>query len=95
MNTVKQATLSSRPATAANDHRWLVMKFGGTSVSSVQRWETIRDLVRERQTSGYRPVVVHSALAGVSNRLQAVLTAAVEGDCRHQCEEIIALHMQL
>ncbi len=71
------------------------MKFGGTSVSSVQRWETIRDLVRERQTSGYRPVVVHSALAGVSNRLQAVLTAAVEGDCRHQCEEIIALHMQL
>ena len=27
---------------------WVVLKFGGTSVSSVERWETIATLLRQR-----------------------------------------------
>ena len=71
------------------------MKFGGTSVSTADRWQTIRDLIHERQAAGYRPVIVHSALATVSNGLQAALNASVEGDYRQQYDEIVAVHLQL
>jgi diaminopimelate decarboxylase/aspartate kinase len=78
-----------------SDHNWLVMKFGGTSVSSPERWATIRDLVRERQATGFRPVIVHSALATISNRLEAVLSAAISGEYRSQLDDIIAVHTDL
>ena len=55
------------------DAPWLVLKFGGTSVSSAKNWVTIHDLLTERAAAGYRPLVVHSALAGVSNRIQDAL----------------------
>ena len=45
----------------------IVMKFGGTSVGSVANHRVARDLVRARQAAD--PVVVVSALAGVTNRL--------------------------
>jgi diaminopimelate decarboxylase/aspartate kinase len=77
------------------DHNWLVLKFGGTSVSSPERWMTIRDLLRERQAAGFRPVLVHSALATVSNRLEDILTAAKNGGHRAQLDEIMAVHTDL
>lgn len=58
----------------------VVMKFGGTSVSSGRNWRTIAGLVRNRLAGGLRPVVVHSALGGVSNALAEALAQAVEGD---------------
>ncbi|RLA27066.1 MAG: hypothetical protein DRR11_18875, partial [Gammaproteobacteria bacterium] len=95
MNTINQDTFPPRETTGDNTHRWLVMKFGGTSVSTADRWQTIRDLIRERQSAGYRPVIVHSALATVSNGLQAALDAAVEGEYRQQYEAIVTVHMEL
>jgi len=59
---------------------WLVLKFGGTSVSSLERWQTIASTVRRRLQRGARPLVVCSALSQVSNRLEALLTAAGEGE---------------
>lgn len=56
---------------------WVVLKFGGTSVSTPERWATIADLVRRRIGEGLRPLVVCSALSGVSDRLEALLAAAV------------------
>src|SRR6185295_14853316 len=50
---------------------WLVLKFGGTSVSSRAAWETIAGIVRDRLGSGRRVLIVHSALSGVSNRLES------------------------
>ncbi len=58
---------------------WLVLKFGGTSVSTLERWRTIRDTVRERLASGRRLVIVCSALSQVSNRLEELLDAAGQG----------------
>ncbi len=49
---------------------WVVLKFGGTSVSSRDSWQTIARLVRARLEMGLRPVIVHSALQGVSNALE-------------------------
>ena len=59
---------------------WVVMKFGGTSVSTAENWQTIAALVRARLDAGLRPVIVHSALQGVSNALEEVLAGAVSGD---------------
>lgn len=48
---------------------FVVMKFGGTSVATVDRWRQIETLIRARQAEGRTVVVVHSAVAGVSDRL--------------------------
>lgn len=95
MTTIHEGTFPPGAATDDGDYRWLVMKFGGTSVASAERWATIRDLIVERQKAGYRPVVVHSALATVSNRLQTALDAAVDGDYREPYDDIVAVHVRL
>ncbi|HET6628705.1 MAG TPA: bifunctional aspartate kinase/diaminopimelate decarboxylase [Woeseiaceae bacterium] len=59
---------------------WVVMKFGGSSVSSADDWKTIAALVQNRLAAGLRPVVVHSALQGVSNALNAVFETAAGRD---------------
>jgi diaminopimelate decarboxylase/aspartate kinase len=53
--------------------RWVVLKFGGTSVSRRNRWDTIGRLAAKRMgEDGVRVLVVVSALSGVTNELQAV-----------------------
>jgi diaminopimelate decarboxylase/aspartate kinase len=61
------------------DSPWVVLKFGGRSVSTAPNWAVIAQLLRDRLAEGVRPVVVHSALVGVSNALIALLDAAVAG----------------
>lgn len=51
--------------------RWVVLKFGGTSVSRRNRWDTIGQLASKR-AKDTRVLVVVSALSGVTNELQAV-----------------------
>ena len=74
---------------------WVVMKFGGSSVSSVASWKTIADLVRNRLDQGLRPVVVHSALEGVSAALATLLEAAVSGDIGDGFSAIRDRHYEL
>ncbi len=59
---------------------YLVLKFGGTSVSSKPRWDNIAAIVRERAAGGQRVVIVVSALSGVTNALQAIIDAAGRGE---------------
>jgi diaminopimelate decarboxylase/aspartate kinase len=55
-------------------HDWIVLKFGGTSVSRKSRWDTIGALMRRRaDEEGARVLVVVSALSGVTNALQAMI----------------------
>jgi diaminopimelate decarboxylase/aspartate kinase len=59
--------------------RWIVLKFGGTSVSRRERWDTIGRLARERaERADARVLVVVSALSGATNELQAI----AQGDDR-------------
>ena len=51
---------------------WVVCKFGGTSVSSRARWDTIADVVRTHRAEGRHPFLVCSALQGVSDQLEAL-----------------------
>ncbi|MGN6513486.1 MAG: bifunctional aspartate kinase/diaminopimelate decarboxylase [Lysobacteraceae bacterium] len=57
----------------ADTQRWVVLKFGGTSVSRRNRWDTIGRLAAQRlREDGARVLVVVSALSGVTNELQAI-----------------------
>ena len=51
---------------------WLVLKFGGTSVSGRQQWETIASLAKQRLDDGNRVLLVCSAVSGITNALQAL-----------------------
>ncbi|MFT4198020.1 MAG: bifunctional aspartate kinase/diaminopimelate decarboxylase [Pseudoxanthomonas sp.] len=63
--------------------RWIVLKFGGTSVSRRHRWDTIGTLAKKRadETDG-RVLVVVSALSGVTNELSALADGAGDGAAR-------------
>src|SRR5210317_935951 len=74
---------------------WVVMKFGGSSVSTAKHWKTIAGLVRSRLEAGVRPVIVHSALGGISNALETVLQSAVAGNPSDKLDEIRAQHFEL
>lgn len=74
---------------------WVVMKFGGTSVSTAAHWSTIADQVRERLAEGLRPMVVCSALSGISDRLESLGEAALKGRHAEGLAEIRARHLAL
>ena len=56
---------------------WVVLKFGGTSVSTLANWYNIAAVVRERSANGTRLLIVHSAVTGVTDRLETLLGAAL------------------
>jgi diaminopimelate decarboxylase/aspartate kinase len=74
---------------------WIVLKFGGTSVSRRERWDAIGRLMAQRATEeGARVLVVVSALSGVTNELQAIVDrrddlAAVQAGV----EALVARHL--
>jgi diaminopimelate decarboxylase/aspartate kinase len=66
---------------ASENHKdWVVLKFGGSSVSSASNWHNIVGVLRDRLAAKLRPVVVHSALSGVTDQLDALLSAAQRGE---------------
>ena len=87
------ASLGAPPEVAESP--WIVMKFGGSSVSSAANWQTIAELLQRRLADGLRPVVVHSALEGVSNMLEALLDEAVAGDVSDKLSRIRGQHLEL
>ena len=57
-----------------------MLKFGGTSVSTRERWDMIAETLRARRAEGQRPLVVCSALSGVTDELEALAEEAVRAD---------------
>jgi len=57
---------------------WRVLKFGGTSVATPARWDVIAQRARELAPT-HRVWIVVSALAGVSNRLEAAVQESLRG----------------
>ncbi len=70
----------SSAVTAGGVRPFVVLKFGGTSVSSRTNWDQIAHVLRLRIAAGEQPVVVHSAVSGVTDRLEALLAQAMNGD---------------
>ena len=78
-----------------NSQDWIVLKFGGTSVSSAANWHNIAQVVRARIADSFRPVIVHSALSGITDRLESLLAAAAHGTHAAALEQIDAKHREL
>ena len=57
--------------------RWVVLKFGGTSVASFERWKTIKSIVEKRRKEGFRPLIVCSALPGISDELETGMSEKI------------------
>lgn len=65
------------PSASTASDRWIVLKFGGTSVSRRHRWDTIGRLAKKRADEhDARVLVVVSALSGVTNELTAIADGA-------------------
>lgn len=74
---------------------FVVLKFGGTSVSSRARWETIASIVRSRIEAGETPFVVCSALSGVTNLLERLLVEAPSGTHQETLATIEGRHRDI
>jgi diaminopimelate decarboxylase/aspartate kinase len=96
---IQEAEFTSGDALGASERiagsPWVVMKFGGTSVSSAANWAMIAGLLRNRLDSGLQPVIVHSALKGVSDALEEVLHCAAAGESSDRLDAIREQHYQL
>src|SRR4051812_18808365 len=58
--------------------RRIVMKFGGTSVEDLPAFERVADIVQSHEATG--PIVVVSAISGMTNALLACVSDAKRGD---------------
>jgi diaminopimelate decarboxylase/aspartate kinase len=77
-------------------HRYVVLKFGGTSVATRRGWEAVREVVERHRADGLFPVVVCSAVAGVTDRLVAVAdTLAAGNDPSLALADVARLHRRL
>jgi diaminopimelate decarboxylase/aspartate kinase len=58
---------------------WVVVKFGGTSVSTLANWRNIALIIKRRLEAGNRVLVVHSAVTKITDQLEKLLAAALDG----------------
>lgn len=54
-------------------NRWVVIRFGGSSISSTHCWSNLAQAVREHREEGKNVLVVQSALAGITDILSGLL----------------------
>lgn len=74
---------------------WIVLKFGGTSVSTLENWQNILSVIKRRRAEGYSVCIVHSALSGISNSLQKIINEADNDSSSHLVESIKQHHFKL
>src|SRR5450432_2409941 len=74
---------------------WIVLKFGGTSVSSLSNWTNIASIVAQRRATGARVLIVHSAVSGITDRLERLLDAAIGQAQEEELRAIEERHRRL
>lgn len=75
--------------------QWIVLKFGGTSVSGLPNWRNIAHVAAARRAQGAQVLIVHSAVSGITDRLERLLAAAASGEHAAALEAIESRHLQL
>ncbi len=99
LDLARSPVTSTAPAPLPADAPWIVMKFGGTSVATLPRWQNIRALVASRRAEGARVLVVVSALTGVTDMLKGLCrldeAEARQGEARAIVERHHALLAQM
>lgn len=74
---------------------FVVLKFGGSSVATAAGWQVVATRARQVLEDGAIPVLVCSALAGVSDLLETLLEAAHRGEHRPILTALRHQHLQL
>jgi diaminopimelate decarboxylase/aspartate kinase len=74
---------------------WVVMKFGGTSVSSAECWNTICRQVKHNVLDGKRVLIVVSAISGVTNLLSRLVEQEATKDTDSLKAELRTRHTRL
>jgi diaminopimelate decarboxylase/aspartate kinase len=80
---------------ARSASRWVVVKFGGTSVSTLANWRNIAFVVKRRLEKGARVLVVHSAITKITDMLEKLLASAQAGNPEDALRAIEDRHRQL
>lgn len=75
--------------------RWIVMKFGGSSVSSAERWNTIIEQSAQRLGEGRHVLIVVSALSGVTDLIGSLAGQPDESERSAILEAIGQKHQAL
>jgi len=87
-----------QPVKKSPTRKTLVMKFGGTSVGTVEAMSQVVEIVRRSRTDWPRLVVVTSALSGVTNLLLDSASRAARGDqltFYEAAQEMLNRHMEM
>ena len=74
---------------------WMVLKFGGTSVATLANWTNIALVAGERCADGARVLIVHSAVSGITDRLERLLESSVGGEFTAELKAIEERHRRL
>lgn len=72
-----------------------MLKFGGTSVSTAANWQRIARIARDRSEDGTHVLIVHSALTGITDRLERLLDGALQGAHAPILDDIESRHRAL
>lgn len=73
----------------------VVLKFGGSSVSSVAGWSTIHRITLGRIQAGDRVLIAHSALSGVTDALERLPEDAIAGSHGRRLQVLVDRHESL
>ena len=74
---------------------WVVLKFGGSSVSSLDDWNNIVQIVSDNLQQGFRVAVVHSAFKNVTNRLERLAQLAAKSEHQELLAELKDYHQTM
>lgn len=73
----------------------VVIKFGGTSVSTRATWNNIAAITQKHLSTGVQPVIVCSALTQISNKLEKAIEAALLDEHHSLFNDIQSSHLNL
>jgi diaminopimelate decarboxylase/aspartate kinase len=79
----------------ASQTHWIVIKFGGTSVSTHAAWQNIAQIIKQHLTKDQRILVVCSAPSKVSNLLDQLVTEAIHGNDQTIFAAIVKIYQLL
>ena len=71
----------------------VILKFGGSSVAEVKHWNSIVTQLQIHLKNNQTPILVLSALKGVSNSLEDILHLAIIGNYQIAVEDLFKKHL--
>ena len=78
-----------------NTKPYIVTKFGGKSVSELRCWKTIARITEQHLSAGHRPLIVCSAVSGITDLLEQLLSAALLTQHDKVLAQIQTVHQSL